>query len=491
MPRARRKKKEDATSGAASPPAFVPPPPIRDQKRARRADRSLVPAPPYLVASKLLDVGCDLPLLRRACPPPAAGGWRSALPVPAWGTFPRGALSHSFHLDLTEEGEWAPYRSFGDDDARAGRGGAAGVATTLSRGYDYAFRTDSTDLGDLTSPLAVSVLLGLVLLIRGVKRIFLPRFCALGRRLGAAAHGPLWADANTERIVKFGEYVYRLCYHSAISLYGLAFVYRNQIWWDLRGGGTKHLFLDYGFHPVAPGMAWYYLVQCAYNVDALVSLFLLSFEVEAVNPLTYSGALERVPLRDSADEAARKREVRRLMTEGSPRATDLLWTPLFRVRWAATVRGDFREMMAHHLVTNALILWSSRYRFTRIGSMILLIHDLSDVPIDLSKLANFVKWKVTTVVCFAVMVLLWVVMRLGVFPFVICRSVLTEHYEYLVVRGNVDPAIADMFRAPIYSLLGSLLLLHVVWFLIIMRIGWTLVTKGERHDYTEHRSGEH
>ena len=168
----------------------------------------------------------------------------------------------------------------------------------------------------------------------------------------------------------------------------------------------------------------------------------------------------------------------------------LLWTPLFQIKWASTVRGDFREMMAHHIVTNCLIFLSSYYRFTRIGSMIFLVHDLSDVPIDMSKLANFVKWKTATIVCFVTMVLMWIVTRLVIFPFVICGSVLTESYGFLVEKGKMDPALHEAYFAFFYFLLGSLVLLHITWFIILLRIGWTLVSKGETHDYSEHKSGE-
>jgi hypothetical protein len=39
-------------------------------------------------------------------------------------------------------------------------------------------------------------------------------------------------------------------------------------------------------------------------------------------------------------------------------------------------------------------------------------------------------------------------------------------------------------------LLGGLIALHIMWFFILLRIGWTLVCKGEAHDYSEHKNGE-
>ena len=480
-----------------------PPPPIPEQKRLRQSDPTIVPSPPHLLVSKFLDYACaSLPVVRTAfCP--AGGDWRASLPAD-WATFPSGGLSHSFE-GYYSEGDVAPDLSFGE--FVAGRRGASssaggvspspsgaidrpamGPAAVLVDMYDFAFRTDSTSLSDLTNPEALCVLFVLVLLMRRLKRIFLPRFSSIGRSLGRAAHGPGWEGDNADRIVKFGEYVHRLCYHTAVSVYGVWY-FRGKSWWDASAGGTTNLWIGHPNQPVEPGMAWYYLVQAAYNVDALVSLVELSFVFEWVNPFTYSSAVDFLGRGHVVDERQRREQVRRLMA-GGRRTETALWTPIFRVGWSPTVRGDFREMLSHHVVTNALVFFSSYYRLTRAGSMVFLVHDLSDVPVDMSKLANFVKWKYTTIACFVVMVLTWIATRLTIFPFVVCRAVLRESHEYLVLRGTLDPALHDAYYLLFYALLAALVLLHVTWFLILLRIGWTLVSTGERHDFTEHKSGE-
>ena len=51
---------------------------------------------------------------------------------------------------------------------------------------------------------------------------------------------------------------------------------------------------------------------------------------------------------------------------------------------------------------------------------------VSDVPVDLSKLANFLKWKVTTVVCFGTMVLTWLYTRLYILPVKIYWTVIAS-----------------------------------------------------------------
>lgn len=476
---------------------FTPPPPVDEQRRIRMKDHSIVPSAPYLLLSNAFDVTCDhLPLIRSTplCPSTEDGGWRSIFPFPSLVEFPHGKLSHSFTSSfddyVNKDVSYSDYIQWEKVNAR-NLGTVhqdTGISATLHDYYNYAFNTNSTELGVLTNPMTLCVLTMLVVIIRMLKQIFLPKFSTLGRKLGRATHGPNWETENEERVIKFGEYVYRLCYHSIVSVYGLWY-FHNKSWWNKSMGGTKNLWNAHPNHPVEPGMAWYYLVQCAYNVDALLSLLELSFKIEWVNPLAYSSALNFLEKEHVVDESQRKKQVLKMMVTAREQNV-LLWTPLFQVKWSSTVRGDFREMMAHHIVTNCLIFLSSYYRFTRIGSMIFLVHDLSDVPIDMSKLANFVKWKTTTIICFVTMVLMWIITRLVIFPFVICRSVLEDSYEYLVVNGTMDPALHEAYFAFFHFLLGSLVLLHVTWFIILLRIGWTLVSKGETHDYSEHKSGE-
>lgn len=301
--------------------------------------------------------------------------------------------------------------------------------------------TPSTSLGDLTSLPAILTLLVLVVCLRSIKAVVLPIFRDTGRRAGRSTHGPDWESSNAERITKFGEYVFRLLYHSAISAYGLWYFW-DKPWWN---GDTLSLFRGFPNHEIQPGMAWYYLLQAAYNVDALIALLELSFVLK--------------------------------MYKGMP-----------RIEWSPTVRGDFREMMVHHLVTNALVVGSSMCRLTRIGSMVFLIHDVSDVPIDLSKLANFLKWKTATIACFVTMVLAWAVTRLYILPFVIYYSVLTEsHY---VLEQGLPPLLYLTYRHFFYALIAVLILLHVVWFGVFLQIFYTIVQKNEVHDYSEHKHGE-
>jgi hypothetical protein len=121
--------------------------------------------------------------------------------------------------------------------------------------------------------------------------------------------------------------------------------------------------------------------------------------------------------------------------------------------------------------------------------MVFLVHDISDVPVDLSKLCNFLKWKASTAAGFVSMVLTWILTRLGVLPFTIYWSVLTESWM-VCSTGVVDPIYYVCYRHLFFVGLGLLILLHLAWFGMFIQMGYVLLKKGEAHDLSEHKKGE-
>lgn len=292
----------------------------------------------------------------------------------------------------------------------------------------------------------------------------------MARIYSRKTHGPDWEKekANEERIMKFGEYVFRLCFHSSISLVGI-FLFYDKPWWSsvlqfLVGGGsnghndsgTKSLYINFPFHPIQPGMVWYYLVQFAYNAEVMISLLEISF---------------RMKFRSIYNSDKNQ------------------WQLPIRVDWSESCRGDFREMFVHHIFTNLLIIGSSFYRLHYIGSMVFMIHDISDIPVDLSKLANFLKLKTATTICFVCMCITWLLMRLIILPFIVLRSIIYESW-LVCADGHVPPMYYNMFQPVFVVLLGFLILLHFFWFTMFIRMGYLLLRKGEAHDLSEHKSGE-
>lgn len=322
--------------------------------------------------------------------------------------------------------------------------------------FDFAF-TPTTSLGSVTSRDGAITLLVLVLLLRRLKALVIPRFCSLGRHMGRKTHGKEWEEHNEERIVKFGEYVFRLAYHFSASVFGVWF-FLQQPWWDHTNNGARLVFENYPTHEIDVPTTWYYLFQAAYNVEAMISLIELSFIFQLRKPFHTKTKMIQFPI---------------------------------QISWSSTVRGDFTEMFVHHIITNLLVIGSSHMRFTRIGCMVFLVHDISDVPVDLSKLANFLKWKVTSVVCFISLLIMWIFARLIVLPLYIVKSVFTDSHRALSFEeGGVHERHYNVMILTFKMLLVGITSLHVFWFAVLMRIFLKLLLKGERHDLSEHKYGE-
>jgi len=356
----------------------------------------------------------------------------------------------------------------------------------------FAFHTSSTNLGAINTWTSLLALIVLVVIIRTIKANIIPIFSNLARTVGRQTHGKQWEKQklNQIRINKFGEYVFRLCFHSIISGVGI-YLFFNKPWWSsvshffsLTGSsdsgsgsangeentilGTKSLYINWPFQPIEAGMAWYYLVQAAYNVEAMISLLEKSVLVK-VQPIIVvdDGNLK------SNNESHKQQ-----------------WQLPLTYDWSESCRGDFREMFIHHIFTNLLIIGSSVFRFTYIGSMVFMIHDISDIPVDLSKLANFLKWKKTTAACFLIMCITWVITRLIILPFIVWKSCIYE--TWLVCDdGYMPPIYYNMYQPVFVVLLGFLILLHFFWFTLFIRMGYVLIRKGEAHDFSEHKIGEH
>lgn len=275
--------------------------------------------------------------------------------------------------------------------------------------------------------------------------------------MGRETHGKEWEAYNEERIVKFGEYVFRLAYHFSASVFGICF-FLHQPWWDHINNGARLVFENYPRHEIDVATTWYYLFQAAYNVEAMMSLIELSFTFQLRSPVHIKTRSIQLPI---------------------------------QVSWSSNVRGDFTEMFVHHIITNLLVIGSSHMRFTRIGCMVFLVHDVSDIPVDLSKLANFLKWKVTSVLCFISLLIMWIFARLIVLPLYIVRSVFTDSHRALPFEeGGIHERHYNVMIPVFKLLLVGITSLHVFWFAILMRIFLKLLLKGERHDLSEHKHGE-
>lgn len=139
---------------------------------------------------------------------------------------------------------------------------------------------------------------------------------------------------------------------------------------------------------------------------------------------------------------------------------------IFALLFWETRRSDFGVSMSHHVATLMLIVFSYLAKLARVGSVILAVHDASDVFLEIGKLTKYSGLVVIPSIAFVLFAISWVILRLIIFPFVIIRSTSYELLQY------VDKSMAE---GPIYyyffnSLLITLQVMHIYWWILIWRM---------------------
>ncbi|XP_056129181.1 ceramide synthase 5-like [Lampris incognitus] len=145
------------------------------------------------------------------------------------------------------------------------------------------------------------------------------------------------------------------------------------------------------------------------------------------------------------------------------------WSLMFS-QFTDIKRKDFVIMLVHHLATITLITFSYANNMLRAGTLVMCVHDVSDIFLEAAKLANYAKCQRLCDVLFVVFGLSFFLARLVIYPFWIVNSVLFESWE-----------IVGPYRS--WWLLNGLLLvlqaLHVIWFYLIARIAIKAIFKGK------------
>ena len=154
---------------------------------------------------------------------------------------------------------------------------------------------------------------------------------------------------------------------------------------------------------------------------------------------------------------------------------------IHQLMWTEVTRSDALEMIIHHVATISLIFLSWLSCFYRIGSTILLTHDVADIFMEAAKCFNYAskakgqKWAST--ICdtlFGIFTIVFFVTRLVLYP------------RYMVYSLLVEAPTTFGGSWPGYWVFGGLLCtlvcLHVFWFVLICRMIRKLMTTGIEKD---------
>lgn len=141
---------------------------------------------------------------------------------------------------------------------------------------------------------------------------------------------------------------------------------------------------------------------------------------------------------------------------------------IFALMFWETRRSDFGVSMSHHVATLALIVFSYLARFARVGSVVLSLHDASDVFLELGKMTKYCGSNFIPSFLFILFIVSWVLLRLIYFPFWVIWSTSYEVLQTLDKKKHEreGPLYYYIFN----SLLISLLVLHIYWWILIFRM---------------------
>ncbi|XP_022136346.1 LAG1 longevity assurance homolog 2 [Momordica charantia] len=128
-----------------------------------------------------------------------------------------------------------------------------------------------------------------------------------------------------------------------------------------------------------------------------------------------------------------------------------------------TRRKDFSVMMSHHVITVILIGYSYLTRFFQIGSVILALHDASDVFMEAAKVFKYSEKELGASVFFGFFAISWLILRLIFFPFWVIRATSYDLCEYLKLSDANSRLIYYGFN----TMLLMLLVFHIYWWLLI------------------------
>lgn len=247
---------------------------------------------------------------------------------------------------------------------------------------------------------------GFLLLVRLISETIL--FRPLGKRLclnslpnkssGDVVKTNRKNSARARSIVKkFSEVMWRFSFYISISIYGWFFV----LWDKPYLKDTLQTFTNYPHHPVTDNEWWYYNVELGFYISLVITQFI------------------------------------------------------------DTKRKDFWQMFAHHVITILLLVFSWACNFHRIGSLVIAIHDIGDIPLEGAKLAKYCEKQRLADLVFAIFTIVWIYTRCYLLP---SRVIYYTTFEAL----NIIPFF------PAYYIFNGLLcvlqLLHFAWTYVIIRM---------------------
>jgi ceramide synthetase len=141
----------------------------------------------------------------------------------------------------------------------------------------------------------------------------------------------------------------------------------------------------------------------------------------------------------------------------------------------ATSRNDYMEFLLHHIATIVLIMCGYMMNYCPMSSLIMIIHDVVDIWIYIVKALIDTRYTNFAFLFWVVLMFTFAYCRLYVFPF---------HLIWYSMWFNQKPENIPGFWL-MYMLLHILLILHFYWYFLLIKGGYTYLTKGKATDFVK------
>eukprot|EP01147_Barroeca_monosierra_P008465 gene8465-10242_t len=137
--------------------------------------------------------------------------------------------------------------------------------------------------------------------------------------------------------------------------------------------------------------------------------------------------------------------------------------------------AETRAMYIHHVVTLSLILGSAFHGTTCMGSFVLFVHNIPDIFIALAKASTKYESALFTNISGGLALITWPIFRMYFLGKIMMHTL--DNFE-----------ASNSIRYFYVALLTSLLLLHMFWYFLLVKIFLSFKKSGEALDTSEHPS---
>ena len=132
-------------------------------------------------------------------------------------------------------------------------------------------------------------------------------------------------------------------------------------------------------------------------------------------------------------------------------------------------RKDFNQQIVHHCATLFLIVFSFVANYVRMGTLVMALHDVSDIFLEITKCFMYAKWKIADTL-FTVFAVVFIVSRVIIYP-------------YSILYTNLVKTMWLFSPCPSYYFLNGLLIvlwcLHLFWAYTIVSMVVRMMKFGE------------